>query len=220
MKTIRVTGRGQIKVKPDLTRIRITLEDTHASYEETLCRSSERSQALRTLLQFFDFAPSDLKTLNFQVNTEYESYQEDGVYKQRFRGYTYMHEMKIEFPIDNERLGRILFALSESEIKPVFQISYTVSNPEDAKNTVLAQAVSDAAKKARVLADAAGVSLGTIQSIDYSWDQVNLEVRPMMKMMAVGENSTADRAFALDIELEDINLTDVVTVVWEIAQDD
>ena len=36
MKTIRVTGKGQIKVHPDMTRIRITLEGRDTDYAETL----------------------------------------------------------------------------------------------------------------------------------------------------------------------------------------
>ena len=38
MRTIRVTGKGQIKVKPDMTRITITLEGLYPDYAETLRR--------------------------------------------------------------------------------------------------------------------------------------------------------------------------------------
>ena len=41
MKTIRVTGRGKIKLRPDLTRITISLEGTCPEYKETLRRSSK-----------------------------------------------------------------------------------------------------------------------------------------------------------------------------------
>ena len=36
MRTIRVTGKGQIKVKPDTTRITMTLEGTYPDYGEAL----------------------------------------------------------------------------------------------------------------------------------------------------------------------------------------
>lgn len=41
MRTIRVTGKGQIKVKPDMTRIIITLEGLYPDYAEPLRHSSE-----------------------------------------------------------------------------------------------------------------------------------------------------------------------------------
>ena len=50
-----------------------------------------------------------------------------------------------------------------------FSIEYTVSNPEAAKNKLLGEAVKDSMSKAGVLAAAAGVTLGDIVNIDYSW---------------------------------------------------
>ena len=41
MRTIRVTGKGQIKVKPDTTRITMTLTGVFKEYSETLLHSSE-----------------------------------------------------------------------------------------------------------------------------------------------------------------------------------
>ena len=41
MRTIRVTGNGQIRVKPDMTRITMTLEGLYPDYSETLRRSTE-----------------------------------------------------------------------------------------------------------------------------------------------------------------------------------
>ncbi|MBR2653274.1 MAG: SIMPL domain-containing protein [Lachnospiraceae bacterium] len=47
MRTIRVTGRGQLKVHPDMTRIIITLEGRHKEYGETLQRSSRDTERLK-----------------------------------------------------------------------------------------------------------------------------------------------------------------------------
>ena len=108
MRTIRVTGKGRIKVKPDMTRITLSLEGTYPEYGETLRRSSQDTERLKDLLAPFGFGRSDLKTLNFSVDTEYESYKEKGAYKQHFVGYKFNHLMKVEFDSDNERLGRVL----------------------------------------------------------------------------------------------------------------
>ena len=76
MRTIRVTGKGQIKVKPDMTRITITLSGLYKDYGETLRRSSDNTEALKDVLSGFGFARSDLKTLSFRVDTEYENYRD------------------------------------------------------------------------------------------------------------------------------------------------
>ena len=135
----------------------------------------------------FGFDRSDLKTLHFNVDTEYESYREKDVYKQRFVGYKYSHVMKLEFDSDNERLGRILYALANCPLHPEFRLSYTIKDPETAKNELLGRAVIDAREKAAVLAKAAEICLKDIQSIDYSWGQINLEVQPTNRMLAADE---------------------------------
>lgn len=220
MRTIRVTGKGQIKVKPDMTRITISLEKTYPEYQETLKKSAEDTEQLRDLLTGFDFARSDLKTLQFNMDTEYEGYEENGTYKQRFIGYKYHHMMKVEFESDNERLGKVLYALAHCSVKPEFRISYTVKDPEAAKNDLLGKAVKDAAEKAAVLTQAAGVALKCIQSIDYSWGQINFEAQPMNRMLMADACCKTEAAicgsYDMDIEPDDIEVSDTVTVIWEI----
>lgn len=223
MRTIRVTGKGQIKVHPDMTRITISLEGIYKEYKETLRKSSKDTESLKDILTGFGFDRSDLKTLNFSVDTEYESYRDQkGAYKQRFVGYKFHHLMKVEFDSDNERLGKVLYALAHCPIKPEFRLSYTVKDQETAKNELLGKAVTDAKEKALVLTQAAGVVLKNIQSIDYSWGQINLEVEPMSKMlMADGYLASpiesAGASYDIDIEPDDIEVSDTVTVLWEIV---
>lgn len=220
MRTIKVTGKGNLSVRPDTTRITLTLEGKYQEYKEALERSSKDTKLLGELLTGFGFERTDLKTLSFNVDTEYESYREDDVYKQRFAGYRYTHMMKIEFPSDNERLGKVLYALANSPVDPQFQISYTVKDPETVKNELLGKAVTDAKEKAAVLAQAAGLSLGEIQNIDYSWGKIDFEVRPVDRMVRangmLGARMEKAMAYDMNIEPDDIEVSDTVTVLWEI----
>lgn len=217
MKTIRVTGKGQLKVKPDTTRITIHLEGTDQDYSKVLERSAKETEELRTLLTGFGFAKTDLKTVNFRVDPQYEGYQEDGIYKQKFVGYQFFHGMKIEFPSDNERLGRILYALAKSKIKPEFQLTYTVADPEKAKKELLEKAVADAKEKAEILTKAAGTEIKELVQIDYSFGEINLEVRPVNRMMVASKSMATEESFDMDIEPDDINVSDTVTILWEIV---
>ena len=215
MRTIRITGKGSMKVRPDTTRITLTLEKVCPEYADALRCSSESTEKMKDLLSGFGFVRFDLKTLHFSVDTEYESYKERNAYKERLIGYRYRHVMKVEFLSDNERLGRILYALANSPLNPEFRISFTVSDPEAAKNELLAAAIRDARSKAEVVADAAGVSLGEIVSIDYSWGQVEFEVHPVNELR-MAKNESAG-CYDMDIEPDDIETSDTVTVTWEIA---
>jgi uncharacterized protein YggE len=217
MRTIRVTGKGEMKLRPDMTRISITLSGLFGDYAETLRHSAEDTEKMKDLLGGLGFAGSDLKTLDLCVDTEYESYREGNEYRQRLAGYRYRHMMKIEFDSDNGRLGRILYALANSELLPEFSIAFTVKDREAAKNALLRRAVEDAKEKALVLAEASGAVLGDIQLIDYSRGEIPMEVRPMNRMMAPKTANSAADSYSISAEPDDIGVSDTVTVVWEIS---
>ena len=215
MRTIRITGKGELKLHPDTTRITITLSKLCKEYADALKTSTADTETLKDLFVRFSFDRKDLKTLTFRVDAEYESYREKDEYKQRLAGYRYRHTVKIDFPSDNALLGKLLYALAKSELDPEFNVSYTVRDKEAAKNELLSKAVSDAKEKAKELTAAAGVSLLEIQSIDYSRNEIAMEVRPMRMLAA--KNAACEEDCSMDIEPDDIEVSDVVTVVWEIG---
>ena len=217
MRTIRVTGKGVVKVHPDMIRITITLEGTHKDYGEALKRSSKDTETLRDLVEGLGFAKTDLKTLSFDIDTEYESYEESGNYRQRFVGYKYEHELKLEFDSDNDRLGKIVYALAGSDINPEFSISYTVKDKEAVKNVLLEKSIADAKAKAAVLSNAAGVTLKDIVNINYSWGEMDLEVSLMTNCFSNRmERWSSGDGYPMNFEPDDITVTDTVTVVWKL----
>ncbi len=218
---IKVTGKGNLKVRPDMTRITITLEGQNMEYDKTLEKSSNDTEALKDILEKQGFDRTDVKTVLFNVDTKYESYQtKDKSWRERFVGYEFKHVVKVEFDSDNTRLGKILYALANAkEIHPDFRLSYTVKYPETSKNELLGKAVADAKAKAEVLTIAAGVSLKDIKNIDYSWGEIQFEYAPMRRHMICNTVMAAecDGSFDMDIEPDDIEVSDTVTVVWEIG---
>lgn len=217
-RTIRVTGKGRLSIKPDVTRLNLSLEGMEKEYDAALKLSSNSTEALKATLEQFGFERKDLKTLHFNIEAVYESYQaKDRSWKQRFEGYRYSHHLKVEFHSDNVRLGKILYALGHCEVSPEIRIEYTISDPENAKNELLAKAVADSKAKAVILADAAGVTLGEITTIDYSWADLEFVSRPMNKMMLCEDAAAPTGSYDLDIEADDIDVEDTVTVIWKIS---
>ena len=220
-RTIRVTGKGTLKLRPDLTCLTLTLQGTDADYGEVLRKSAEDTAVLRGVLERLGFPADGLKTAQFHVDTLYEGYQdEQGVYRNRFTGYQFQHALKLEFPIDDALLGRTLYALAHCGARPEFQISYALSDPESAKNALLRQAVRDARAKAETLAAAAGVALGGILNIDYAMGEPEFAVRPMRKMaLAANCDARCEERYDMDITPDDISVSDTVTVLWDIRDE-
>ena len=64
-----------------------------------------------------------------------------------------------------------------------------------------------------------GVSLGEIVTIDYSWAEIDFVSRPMDKLMleeCCRRICEPDEAYDIDINPDDIDVTDNVMVVWGI----
>ena len=68
------TGKGKIAVKPDKIRLYVNKEELCKEYEDTLRRSTEDTELLKDLFEKLGFQRKDLKTVYFNVDTEYESY--------------------------------------------------------------------------------------------------------------------------------------------------
>lgn len=216
-RTIRVTGKGKLAVKPDLIELTLSIKDIKKEYDELLKRSSSATNEVKELLEKIGFERKNIKTKSFDINIEYDNYRDkNDKWVEEFKGYSFIHKMKIEFEANNKMLGCVLYTLSKSTSYPSFSISYTVSNPEKYKNKLLENAINNSKEKAIVLANASGVKLGNILSIDYSWSELRISSSPFEKKKWFFEEDNDESDYVIDVEIDDIDVTDTVTVIWDI----
>lgn len=52
-KTMKITGKGKISVKPDRIRLNITMEESYKEYEVTLSQSSDTTKYIEGLICIF-----------------------------------------------------------------------------------------------------------------------------------------------------------------------
>jgi uncharacterized protein YggE len=218
-RTIRVTGRGKMNVKPDTIELNIFVSKVYPEYAEAMEASAEMTEVLKAAAERAGFDPRDLKTTGFSINMNYEGvYDEKGNWKNKFAGYRYDHNLALRFDADNVKLGKMLWELSDCGADAEISINHTVKDPEPVRNELLAKAVKDSRTKAEVLAAASGVSLGDIISVDYSWGEMQIYNRTVDNL-TFGSNSKismTEESFDMDIEADDIHIRDTVTVIWEI----
>ena len=115
-----------------------------------------------------------------------------------------------------KRLGTTLSAISACGIDPAFQIAFSVKDKNAVSAELLERAVINAKEKAAVLSKAAGVKLGVIQRIDYSWGELHLESDSIFDCILRMFNNKPSQS--IDVEPENIDVTDTVAVVWSIEQ--
>ncbi len=208
-RNIRVRGSAKVSAAPDWVVIFFDIESRQYSYAECMAQLNQQTENLRSELQKVGLEKESLKTTQFNISTNFEWLKDKHV----FRGYKAKHDLNVEFPFNKEYLNQVLYVLGRTESEASFSILFKVKDPEPFRQQALAEAVQNCRQKAEVLADAAGVKLGVLQHIDYSWSELRFEHR-----MDVCESdySMEASAPAYDIEPEDVDISDSVTAIWAI----
>jgi uncharacterized protein YggE len=209
---ITVRGTGNVSVKPDLTIIEMNLDVTETDYGAALERATSELDVLRAALVSVGHDSKALKTSSFNVNTKYENYKQNDEWKKRFVGYNCAHGLRLEFDFDMPTLGKALCAIAECKADPQFNIKFTVKDPAAVNQQLLESAVTNATEKAKILAKAAGVKLGEIKQIDYSWGELRLYSESDLTVC----RDIASKVSSIEIEPDDIDASDNVTIVWSI----
>ena len=210
-KIIKVKGVGRASMPPDMIKINIELRSLDDSYEKALQKANYDLENVRAALKEKGFNKEDIKTINFSVDTKYENETTDFNSKRKFVGYEIRHSLKVEFDNESQKLSGVLNALSESKSNPEFSIQYKLKDSTAFKEEILKNAISNSKQKATLIADASGVKLGEILSINYSFDEDEVYRSPLNLQRSMSLMSES-----VEIVPEDLEQTDTVDITWKI----
>lgn len=216
-RTITVKGVGKVSARPDYVSISMTLEAQDMKYDNAMALAAEQIDQLNDALKTVGFEKDAVKTTNFHVHTNYVSERDTlGNYKNVFNGYAVTHDLKLNFDLDMARLSAALGAISTCQAHPQVNITFTVKDVTAVKNELLYAATANARKKAEILCQASGVTLGVLSTIDYNWSELNVHSNTRFN---VASDCLAAPMMAKGVTLqpEDISLSDSATFVWEIV---
>lgn len=214
-RTITIKGTGSATTAPDLIRISMSLESKEYTYALTMKSAEEEIESLKVAIVSVGFDQKDLKTLDFDVRTEYNNEKDRfGNYQRIFKGYTCTHRLKLEFDLDTKRLASALNAIADCSARPTLSIDFTVKDPTAISTELLRSAAVNARVKAETLCAASGVKLGDLLTISYNWGEIDIVSRTDVDMPMA--KSMRDLDCNIEIEPDDISLTDTATFIWEI----
>lgn len=140
----------------------------------------------------------------------------NGNYKQIFVGYRVTHGLKLEFDFDSQRLSKVLGAMAVCIAEPELNVQFTVKDKEVVDAALLQSACVNAKAKAEILTKASGVTLGELVSIDYNWGELHLFSQTQYDMEDACMRMASAAPTSIEIEPDDIDVSDSVTFVWEI----
>jgi len=213
--TVTVKGTGKESLKPDKITISLTLTSKSTDYAALTCLEAEKSEELTKAFMELGFERETLKTSSFNIQTEYENYEDENrVWKRRFSGYSVNHGLSLSFDYDMNLLNGVISALSScKKADPAFSVNFEVKDKEAASDRLLKLAVKDAKRKAEAIAEAADLSLTEIESIVYGENEPIFASPTALKRNA-GSVELYRGAAEIDVTPEDIVSEMSVTVVW------
>lgn len=203
---ISVSGDGATEVVPDLATLSIGVTTVGATAAEALAANSAALTAVLERLRTAGVEDRDLQTSNLSVNPNWTGYEKSSG-AAAIDGYTAMNMVTVKIrKLDG--LGAVLDAAVADGANTLNGLTFGLADPRPAMDAARQAAVQDAAAKAALMAEAAGVKLGKIQSITEGGGYGG--PAPMFKDVA--------QAMPVPVEAGALSIAASVTVVWEIAQ--
>ncbi len=217
MRTITIKSKGSIKISPDQAEVQLSLSSTKKDYAKAVSTENEKLQRLQGACQSAGIEWDQVKAASFDVSTEYHSERDkNDNYHRVFDGYCASHELVIRFPLDTALLNRALSEISMADTGTEIEVKFTFADQDGAARALLKDAAVKAREKAQILCDAAGAELGQLQTIDYNWGELRL-YSEMTFEDCMPDAVPAGAAGMPELNPEDIDVSDTVTFVWELA---
>jgi uncharacterized protein YggE len=164
MAMITVAGSGQVHVVPDIGYINIGVSSQGATVIEAIAINNEWADAIQAALVEQGVEEKDIQTSNFNV---YQ--QSDYDYQGNLVSTYYSVENTVYVTVRQlENLGNVLDAVAGSGANNIYGVNFDVQDKSEAQSAARKLAVQSAQAQAQELAQAAGVELGDLISINSS----------------------------------------------------
>ena len=168
-RTIHVTGKGMLRLAPDLIGLTLAASASDADYAQAV-QTAEQSAACIAQTIAKTIGPDHIRSAGVRVEPRYESVTENGVQTRRRTGYTATHRLKAEFSADPALFADVLKALSDSGASPELSVEYTLAHAEKARKRAAALAVREAKKRAEALAALAPEEIESAEEVTVVFD--------------------------------------------------
>lgn len=208
-KIIRVEGKGIIRRKPDVIRLNFNLKTENEKYEKAISEYNEQNEKLVGAVTATGFTKADIKTTNLHVGTHYEQEHDGKIYKNVFKGYQITSSLYLEMPMDLAKLSKLIEEITRRGTTPEFNITFGVSDEDSALEEALKEAVLDARKKAKILAETMEVNLGHVKVITAVTENHILNPSRLDMPMAM-------KSMEMDVTPREVEMERRVEVIYEI----
>ena len=209
VRTLSVSGSGDAFLAPDIAYIYIGVHTENATAAEAVTENTTQTEKLMQAIRDFGIDEKDIRTTNFSI------YPMD-----RYDPATGLPSGEKTYAVDNTvyvtvrelaKLGDLLDTAVQAGANTINSVQFDVAEKDEALKQARADAIKDAESQAQALAQAAGLSLGEIQSISF----VDAQPYPIFDGKG-GGGMAVDQAAAVPIQPGQLTFTVSVNVTYNL----
>jgi uncharacterized protein YggE len=162
VRTISVNGTGQVTLSPDVAYVSIGVHSQAANVSDALSQNNEKAQAVSGALRELGIDPKDIQTSSFNIVPQ-QQFSPQG----EQMGTTYSVDNTIYVTVrDLQVLGKLLDVVVRSGANSINGINFDVMDKSKALSEARRLAIESARSQAEEIAQAAGVTLGELQTMN------------------------------------------------------
>jgi uncharacterized protein YggE len=204
LRTLNVSGSGKVFIAPDIAYISIGVHTEGENATDAVAKNSEQAKEISDAIKGMGIDLKDIQTTNFNISPQ-QKYDDKG----QLIGIIYMVDNSVYVTIrDLTKIGALLDVVTKAGANNVYGIQFDLADKTSAISEARKLAVENARTQAQELAQAAGVMLGAVQTIN------TYNSYPVADY--VGKGGGAMAASDVPISPGQLSLTVEVNMVYEI----
>jgi len=195
-----VQGQGSVSVRPDTATITVGVEVKSPTADRALRANSARMRAVFAVLKTHGIAEKDIQTRQFSLNPVWKNQLSSYDKPLEISGYSVSNVIVVRIR-QLDRLGVVLDVLTKNGANRIESVQFGVLNSAPYTDQARTQAVQEALRKAAIYAQASGLSVGSILSIDEGGARGAAPLQAMMARASASDVPIAQGELTLDVRV-------------------
>lgn len=180
--TLAVTGEGEVRVRPDLAILNLSVITTSQTAQEAVRMNAQRMEAVLAAIKLLGISPTDIQTVGYNVVPVID-------YEERSPTFGKIREHQVEsvlqVRVDIERTGQTIDASIAAGANMASRLRFGLRDEMGTRARALRAAVRAARRDADVVSDAIDVNLRRPETVEINMSGSAFITRELMAAKAV-----------------------------------
>ncbi|AFD05316.1 SIMPL domain-containing protein [Solitalea canadensis] len=217
--TIIVDGNASLKVQPDIAVINFQIEALDTVQAKSLSKLNLETQKVLEILTSGGFSDKSIKISEYTIESTSDSEIENK------KNYTSKNSLNIEFLLNRNAINELIKQIERSKLSnTTFYVSFKISEQksQEIKQELTRLAITDAKRKADLIAESLKLTIKGIKLIDSSTDSPlyglnrsgyrNVKFTPPVVIKNEGIHDSAFKT----TDIEEIEISENIRITFEI----